>query len=549
MNNKKDDISSQDGINNVNSDLLEIFDLLKNEKSIKLISEDLIKKICRYTSSEEGHLVFLDEDVLFSYVVPGSEKPVTNSDLLIQEAHSSSVFLRKWFEVNKEPIIVGNNPMEVGYNFIPVCNSKSLLLAPLFFNNRLSAIVIILSDSFPKEQAANAMLFTGVLSFAISNIKTQETNTALENKLLQTQKLETVGKLAGGIAHDFSNLLSSIFGSVNLLRKKAPDREDIIRLLDNIENCSVRAKDLTKSLMSFGKPTAKRRALIDPNILVTELIKVITQTFPKQIEFVQEIDENLNNFLGNDTEIYQVLLNLCINAKEALEGKGFIKFKVCNITINDSNINEYPLLIPGNYIKFSVSDNGSGISEENLQKIFDPYFSTKQKEQTSGLGLYVSYGIIKAHKGQIEVKSELGKGTSFEVFIPALESEIVEKSDNSYKIILLADDEYMLRDLLAELLESNNYAVIKVGSGAEVLKVLTEEILVDLLIIDYNMPEMDGLECVKRIRTFNTKIPIILSTGSISLTDEVDFRDYGLNSIVPKPYEFETMLNTIKKLI
>lgn len=548
MNNKETDNSSKDEIKNINSDLLEIFDLLKTEKSIKLISEDLIKRICRNTASEEGYFVFLDDDNLFSYTAPGAEKHIANTELLTREAHSSAAFLNKWFEVNKEPIIIGSNPMEVGYNFFRICNS-GLMLVPLFHNGRLYAVILILGDAFTKEHTETASLLTGVLAFAISSIKTQEVNTALENKLLQSQKLETVGKLAGGIAHDFSNLLSSIFGSVNLLRKKSPEREDILRLLDNIENCSVRAKDLTKSLMSFGKPTPKRRALIDTNVLVTELVKVITQTFPKQIEFVSEIDGSLNNFLGNDTEIYQVLLNLCINAKEALEGKGFIKFSVSNISISESNINDYPLLIPGNYIKFSISDNGTGISEENLQKIFDPYFSTKHKEQTSGLGLYVSYGIIKAHKGQIDVKSELGKGTTFDVFIPSLETEVIEKSENPNKIILLADDEFMLRDLLAELLETNNYEVIKVGSGAEVLKVLTEEIMVDLLIIDYNMPEMDGLECVKRIRTFNTKIPIILSTGSMSLTDEVEFRDYGLNSVVPKPYEFETMLNTIKKLI
>jgi signal transduction histidine kinase/CheY-like chemotaxis protein len=548
MNNKETDSSSKDEIKNINSDLLEIFDLLKTEKSIKRISEDLIKRICRNTASDEGYFVFLDDNNSFSYSVPGTEKHIANAELLIRETHSSAAFLSKWFDVNKEPIIIGSSPMEVGYNFYRIFNS-GLMLAPLFHNGRLYAVILILGDTFTKEHTETASLLTGVLAFAISSIKTQEVNTALENKLRQSQKLETVGKLAGGIAHDFSNLLSSIFGSVNLLRKKSPEREDISRLLDNIENCSIRAKDLTKSLMSFGKPTPKRRALIDTNVLVTELVKVITQTFPKQIEFVPEIENSLNNFLGNDTEIYQVLLNLCINAKEALEGKGFIKFSVCNISINDSNVNDYPLLIPGNYIKFSISDNGTGISEENIQKIFDPYFSTKHKEQTSGLGLYVSYGIIKAHKGQIDVKSELGKGTTFDVFIPSLETETVEKSENPNKIILLADDEFMLRDLLAELLETNNYEVIKVGSGAEVLKVLTEEIMVDLLIIDYNMPEMDGLECVKKIRTFNTKIPIILSTGSISLTDEVEFRDYGLNSVVPKPYEFETMLNTIKKLI
>lgn len=544
-----DNENAQDTSSSFNYVLSEIFYLLKSEKSVDTISNDFLERICISASADQGYITFLDDELHFSYASNSTNIIEIDIATLIQEVQSNKNFLSKWFEANKKPLVVENNPMAVGYNFIPLFNSGSILLSPLFINDTLAAIIIVPSNNFTLHQISDVNLFSTILSFAISNIRTLEINSNLENKLIQAQKLETVGKLAGGIAHDFSNLLSSIFGSVNLLRKKIPEREDTARLLDNIENCAVRAKDLTKGLLSFGKPTAKRRALIDPNILVLELIKVISQTFPKEIEFQQEIDDNLNNFLGNDTEIYQVLLNLCINAKEALSGKGYINFKVCNILIDKNNNDRYPMLIPGNYVKFSVKDNGSGIDEENLQKIFDPYFSTKHKEQTSGLGLYVSYGIVKAHKGQIEVKSEIGKGTCFEVFIPCIESEIISKSENPNKIILLADDEFMLRDLLAELLESNDYVVIKVGSGAETLKVLREEIIVDLLIIDYNMPQMNGLDCVKQIREFNTKIPIILSTGSMSLTDEVDFRDYGLNSVVPKPYEFETMLKTIKKLI
>jgi len=255
--------------------------------------------------------------------------------------------------------------------------------------------------------------------------------------------------------------------------------------------------------------------------------------------------------LGNSTEIYQVLLNLCVNAKEAMDEKGGnLILKAANMTVNDKNIINYPLLNTGRYVCFTVLDSGSGIGEENLRKIFDPYFSTKEKEMGSGLGLYVTYGIIKAHNGYIDVTSKINEGTKFEVFLPSYEPTKVEKINTSDKIVLLADDEIMLRDLLAELLESNGFTVIRVTTGTEVLKVLTEEIKVDLIILDHNMPEMNGLDCVKEIRKFNREIPIILSSGSLGLNgNNSDMKEMGINSFVNKPYEFDTMLATIQELI
>jgi CheY-like chemotaxis protein len=200
-------------------------------------------------------------------------------------------------------------------------------------------------------------------------------------------------------------------------------------------------------------------------------------------------------------------------------------------------------------VRFSIEDNGVGIEEKNLTKIFDPYFSTKSKDTGSGLGLYVSYGIIKAHKGFIDVSSKPGVGTTFDVYIPAFELPKEKKPEPTEKIILLADDEPMLGDLLAELLEMNGYSVIKVSSGKEVLKLLTEEIKVDLAIIDYNMPEMSGLDTIAEIKKLNLNIPIILSSGSMWVENELDLSEYNISSQVQKPYEFETMLATIQKLI
>jgi signal transduction histidine kinase len=404
------------------------------------------------------------------------------------------------------------------------------------------------SGTFSSLDISDIEQFSILLSFAISNIETRDLNTALESRLLQAQKLETIGKLSSGMAHDFNNLLSSIFGSLHLLRSRVPDSENVVRLIDNIENCSVRARDLTKGLLSFGKPTAKRKEIVMPNFLLNEISKVVTQTFPSNITLEEKVEDGLHSILGNGTEIYQILLNLCVNAKESIEGKGKIVLSASNILVNDNNVMNFPLLDRGKYVKFLVSDTGSGIEEEHLSKIFDPYFSTKQKDTGSGLGLYVTYGIIKAHKGHIDVTSRKGIGTTFEVYLPVFEPQKAAKPKETDKMIMLADDEEMLSELLAEMLESSGYYVIKVKSGEEVITVLTEELKVDLLIIDYNMPIMNGLDCIAKIRSLNFNLPVILSSGSLRFEDE-DLKRYKVNSKIMKPYEFDTMLDTIKQLI
>lgn len=532
-------------------ELQNTLNFLLKEKSLKVITDELLIR-CNATSKGNFSLVvFHNELNKYSFQYYDRDQILTNIPDIEKEINANFSFLSKWFSVNNRSLVALNIMDNIGYNLARIFQSRTLLLTPCFFDNKLLATIIIgkLDDNFSLLEINNIEQFAAILSFAISSIQTRELNTALENRLLQVQKFETIGKLASGMAHDFNNLLSSIFGSINLLKKGGSGRQDFSKLLDNIENCSIRAKDLTKGLLSFGKPNVKRRELVKPNDLLTEIRKVIDQTFPKRIKFDANIEDSLYDLLGDSTEIYQVLLNLCINAKEAIEDQGTISLSACNITIDETNVMRFPLFQKNNYVHITVRDTGSGINEENILKIFDPYFSTKVKDTGSGLGLYVTYGIIKAHEGYIEVSSKINEGTTFEVFLPAYEPNALVKPVGENKIILIADDEIMLRDLLAELLESNGFNVIRVSSGMEVLTVLTEEMKVDLIIIDYNMPGMNGLQCVQRLRELNFKIPVILSTGSLNFETKIDFTKFGVNHLLHKPYEFDAMMSTIQKLI
>ena len=532
-------------------ELQEILTHMVKESSIDSLSTEILIKSANLAGGNFGMIVFLSNGsgTEFKYFDPN--RIIKNKPEVEKTVNTDFKFITKWLELNKNSLVAFNEISNLGYNITSTLNCKSIVISPCFFDDQLIATLIIgkLDTIFSKDEVTLIEQFATLLSFVISNINTRELNAALESRLLQAQKLETIGKLSSGMAHDFGNLLSSIFGSVNLLRKRVDQNESVQKLIDNIENCSVRARDLTKGLLSFGKPTPKRKELVKPHQLLSEITKIITQTFPKSIAFKEEIDEKLYDMVGNGTEIYQVLLNLCVNAKEAIDGKGEIKISAKNITIDKENQVYFPLLNIGNYVRFSVKDNGVGIEEKNLTKIFDPYFSTKLKDTGSGLGLYVSYGIIKAHNGFIDVSSKPGSGTTFDVYIPSFEPPKEIKAEPSEKIILLADDELMLGDLLAELLETNGYTVIKVTSGKEVLRILTEEIKVDLAIIDYNMPEMSGLDTIAEIRKLNLNLPIILSSGSMWVEDDSELTKYHINSQIQKPYEFETMLSTIQKLI
>lgn len=545
--------TSKDASTDFLSELQQVLTLLAKETSLPVIEETILAKCVNLSGADLGLVQLTEESPLESFTFIDEEGLVADKDEVIRDLKVGSKFINKWLNSNKRALQVIASPESLGYSLTQSLQCDKLIIAPCFFEGTLVATILIgkQKGKFGKADIENTEKLASLLAFAISSSRTRELNTNLENRLLQAQKLETIGKLASGMAHDFSNLLSSIFGSLNLLKRKVPEKDDIYRLLDNIENCSVRAKDLTTGLLSYGKPTPKRKELIKPNHLLNEISKVISQTFPKNIGFENEIDDNLYDMLGNGTEIYQVLLNLCVNAKEAIDKNGTLTLLAKNITVDEENTISYPLLDKGNYVNFSVSDTGSGIDEENLQKIFDPYFSTKEKEtgSGSGLGLYVTYGIIKAHNGHIEVSSKKGSGTTFDVYIPSYEPTKETKPAKAEKIIVLADDEIMLRDLLAELLESYDYNVIKVVSGTELLKVLTEEIKVDLAVVDFNMPELNGLDTIQKIRELGLDIPVILSTGSINIKNDFDPLKFGINSVLAKPYEFETMLSTIQKLI
>jgi signal transduction histidine kinase/CheY-like chemotaxis protein len=533
----------------------DILILLIKEQSLDVLLDEILMRIAHISQSSFGAVVLLGQENRSGCITKtynDDNFPEVQSRIA-QEIESNLNYISKWLLINKHSLILSRgDEQSPAYGVLSLFNTSTLIIAPALYKDELTAIFFLAKSegSYSANETALIEQLSVLLANEIYNSRSRTLSAALQEKVKQMQKLESVGKLAGGMAHDFNNLLSNIFASLSLLKRKLADSPDIFHLLDSIEASSLRARDISKGLLSFGKAVPIKAALINPNEILDELIKVTRQTFPSEIQIESDIPRALGNIYGNSTEIYQVLLNLCINAKEAIKGSGTISISADNFSITDRNIFDYPFLDIGNYVKFSVKDSGQGISQDDMSKIFEPYFSTKQKDYGSGMGLFVAHGIIKAHSGFIDVTSTAGNGARFDIYIPVYEKKGKIKPDRTGKIIMIADDEAMLRDLLAELLESYNYEVIKVSDGNDVIRVLTEEIKVDLLIIDNKMPRMDGGTCIKEIRKLGFDMPVVFSSGAANITpSELHNGSLGNISFLNKPYDFETMLEIIKELL
>lgn len=395
------------------------------------------------------------------------------------------------------------------------------------------------------------MLFGHIYSRLCSVIsflwRQRDEKSYLEQNLERVEKLENMGKLADGIAHDVSNLLSGIFGSVAILKEIHAADERSKKLISVIEQSATKARELTRGLLSFGKPTPKLKETLDVVSVADDLVSALAPSFPADVSLKYSTSGEVKPILGNSTQIYQVLMNLCVNAKEAMPSGGTIEIALSTIVADVEFCKLYPFLTAPEYLKITVTDTGTGIPADVIEKIFEPYMTTKEASGGTGLGLYITFGIVKAHNGFIDVSSTPGKGTTFTLFFPALHSPVIKPPGE--KIVVLVDDEVVLQDLLGEMLEAYGYDVVKAESGEDALKLLHDELKADLIIVDYQMPGMNGMQFTEELRRFDRSVPVILSTGNLTLISSGEPERCAVTRVVPKPYELETILKVVEECI
>ncbi len=350
------------------------------------------------------------------------------------------------------------------------------------------------------------------------------------------------------LTHDINNILTRILNSVELLKKKVNNYDEVSSILNSIENSTYMVSEIIEDVISETINKTPRKKRININLLINDLANTIGIQLKEKINFVLKLEPELNFVEGKYSDFYRVMLNLIVNASEAIQDKGTITISTSNIESTSTDIEELKLFENQSFIQIKVADTGIGIDSSALPYIFDENFSTKRKLKNRGIGLTIVDKIIKSYSGSIKVKSEAGKGTEFTIVLPAVKSR-EKKNHNGKKTILIAEDEIILRELLSELLESYGYNVITASDGKDVISKINSKLIPDILIVDQKMPDLDGITCIKKVKEIYEDLPVILATGSQSDFFEDTNLMNIVNRIINKPYNIEEMVSIIRELI
>ncbi len=391
---------------------------------------------------------------------------------------------------------------------------------------------------------------------AISTDITQQKK--LEARFLRTQRMESIGILAGGIAHDLTNVLAPILMSCHLLESEQTVVEKK-QLIESILGSTHRAADLVKQILTFARGSDGRRALMQPRILLAELQKILSHTLPKTIQLKIEIAPDLWVICADSTQLHQVLMNLCLNARDAMPAGGQLTVTAENIMLTDDASARRHEVPPGTYVLFTVSDTGTGIPPEIRERIFDPFFTTKEIGKGTGLGLSTSLGIVKSHHGSLNVQSILGQGASFKAYLPAQPAARVpeateDDSDRAFRgnneLVLVVDDEPAIRDGVRKTLELFGYRVCTANDGAQaVASYARQKSEIALVLMDMAMPVMDGPTAIHALARMNSEINIIAASGLANAGAIANINSPTVRAFLPKPYTADNLLRSIREVL
>jgi PAS domain S-box-containing protein len=378
----------------------------------------------------------------------------------------------------------------------------------------------------------------------------------LESQLIQAQKLEGVGTLAGGIAHDFNNLLAMILGSAELMRQHIAHHPRLKKYVDRIIEASERGSSISRQLLIFSRPEQAELKPISLSHTINELEGMLKHFLPKSIVIETAIDVDDAMIIGDAGQIHQALLNLSLNAADAMTNTGRLTIKEFCVPPEVMNV-KYPYAQPVTYVAIAVSDTGVGMEPAMMGKIFDPFYSTKEKGKGTGLGLAIVHGIVKSHSGFIDVQSILGEGTTFTLYFPSVPRRmqdtlsVLEHSfDTQSGVILLVEDEETLREMLHESLTDLGYTVHTASNGTEAVAIYsTHHASIDLVITDMGMPEMGGEELYGNLKRIHPGVKVLVASGYLDGTTKAQLLRLGIRDVLSKPFKMREIHTAIRKAL
>jgi PAS domain S-box-containing protein len=433
---------------------------------------------------------------------------------------------------------------------VRMLNIPKAIVAPLIVEDKVIGLLSVQADDLTEDDipAITAFAHQMAATWHKANLMENLQNNLEELKrtqaqLLQAQKMDAIGQLAGGIVHDFNNLLTPIGGFADLLLWKAPEGSQQEKYLRQIKVAAERAAALTRQLRLFTRQEEGERRSVQLNGVVQETRDLLEHSIPKDITIELHLASELWAVEADLSQISQVLVNLCLNARDAMPGGGTLTLETHNVTLDEEYARILLAARPGRYVRLSVSDTGCGMSPEVQARLFEPFFTTKEPGKGTGLGLAVVYGIVKGHGGFINIYSEEGQGSTFRVYLPAIESAVEEREAEGLawptgtETILLVDDEEAVQALGQSILERCGYTVLMAENGLQALEVYqAHQREIGLVVLDVGMPQMGGRECLRRLREMAPQVKVLISTGYTASGLAKELAAEGALGVVEKPF-------------
>jgi PAS domain S-box-containing protein len=407
------------------------------------------------------------------------------------------------------------------------------------------------------NSAGKPYQYVAIRSDITERKRAEQEKRKMEAQFLRAQRMESIGTLAGGIAHDLNNVLSPVLMALHMLRTKLQDEESqtlLAMLQANIQ----RGSDMVRQVLSFARGVEGERIAIQPSHLLKEVVKVMRDTLPKNITVRIDASENLWAVSADATQFYQVLMNLCVNARDAMPDGGTLSIRAENAVLDEIYARIHLEAKPGSFVLITISDTGVGIPAEIIDKIYEPFFTTKEYGKGTGLGLSTAVGIIKGHGGFINVYSELGKGTQFRIYLPAVGPGTVESFGErrselpvgSGETILVVDDEAAIREIARGTLQAFGYEVLTANDGTEAVALYARgRDKIRVVLVDMMMPFMDGSATIRALQRLDPNVRIVATSGLPTDVRGLEAFQANVRSFLPKPYTAERLLITLAEAL
>ncbi len=439
---------------------------------------------------------------------------------------------------------------------IPLDNFLSV---PVTFAGKLVGQVALanaLRDYTERDLRAVEQL-AELFALSVHRKQAEEEHEKLQAQLRQTQKMEAIGTLAGGIAHDFNNVLAAIMGYTELTLGDLPAQSEAHGNLEQVLKAAQRAKDLVSQILSFSRRTEQEKKPVEIGLIIKEVLKLLRASLPAFIEIQTSLKAEKDKVLANPVQIHQLIMNLCTNAAQAMPDGGLLLVEMSAVDMSRPEAAQYDGLQPGRHLRLKVSDTGEGMVPEVMERIFEPFFTTKPQGEGTGMGLSVVHGLVKNHGGAISVYSEPGQGSSFNILLPTIEVEGDGEAlqpgaplPGGQERVLLIDDEPALADIGRHALERLGYRVQALTSGQEALELFAQNPHdFDLVITDYTMPQITGVDLAGEIHQIRPEIPVIMCTGFSGQLTAARAREMGLSQLLVKPLVSREMALVVRQVL